>query len=141
MKSFIACPWILLSLVGVAFAQVDDARKEAGVCARCHVISVAEWGFSRHRQAATDCVACHGASEGHVIDERNNVKPDQIPRRAAVAEFCRTCHEDGCPKSTGTSVVPEVPPCPCAGSIPASHPSSATNGSSSLRPAGGVMTS
>ena len=102
MKSAFTCSGILLSLVCAGFAQVDDARREAGGCARCHVISVAEWGYSRHRQAGTDCIACHGASEGHVLDERNNVKPDAIPRQAAVAGLCRSCHEDGCPKLKDT---------------------------------------
>jgi hypothetical protein len=88
MKPRIPFCWILLLFVYGAIAQVDDARKDAGVCARCHVISVAEWGYSKHRKTGTDCIACHGASQGHVIDERNNVKPDQIPRRADVAKLC-----------------------------------------------------
>jgi formylglycine-generating enzyme required for sulfatase activity len=102
MKPRILFCWILLLFVYGASAQVDDARKDAGVCARCHVISVAEWGYSKHRKAGTDCIACHGASQGHVIDERNNVKPDEIPRRAAVARLCLSCHEDGCLKSKET---------------------------------------
>lgn len=102
MKSSFIWSWIFLSVACVGFAQVDEARKEAGVCARCHVISVAEWSYSRHRQSKTDCKACHGASEGHVLDERNKVKPDQIPRQTAVARLCLSCHEDGCPKSKDT---------------------------------------
>ena len=102
MKFPIRLSWVLLSFVGSTSAQVDDARKDAGVCARCHVISVAEWGYSKHRQKGTDCQACHGASQGHVIDERNNVKPDEIPHRAAVAKLCLSCHEEGCLKSKET---------------------------------------
>ena len=77
----------------------DAQLKQAGVCARCHVISVVEWGISRHQKVGIDCVACHGASRGHVADERNNVKPDRIPRAAAIASLCVTCHSGGCPKS------------------------------------------
>jgi formylglycine-generating enzyme required for sulfatase activity len=52
----------------------------------------------------TDCVACHGASRGHVIDERNNVKPDRIPRdAAAIVALCETCHTAGCPKTQQTA--------------------------------------
>jgi len=80
-------------------AAPDAQLKQAGVCARCHVISVVEWGISRHQQAGTGCVDCHGASRGHVIDERNNVKPDRIPHAAAIAGLCATCHKAGCPNS------------------------------------------
>lgn len=82
-----------------AQAQADSQLKQAGVCARCHVISVVEWGMSGHRRIGTDCIACHGASRGHVVDERNNIKPDRIPRAAAIAGLCATCHAAGCPKT------------------------------------------
>ncbi len=88
----------------VQAAPADEVRRDAGECARCHVISVAEWGYSAHRIAGTDCKACHGASQGHVIDERNNVKPDGLPRKAAIAELCRSCHEDDCPKANQKSL-------------------------------------
>ena len=89
--------FFLFALSGAA--QTDQQFKEAGVCARCHVISVVEWGMSRHSKAGIDCVACHGASQGHVKDERNNVKPKHIPRGAAVAGLCADCHKSGCPKT------------------------------------------
>ncbi|MCC6858686.1 MAG: SUMF1/EgtB/PvdO family nonheme iron enzyme [Bryobacterales bacterium] len=99
-----------LTMMGAALAaafaawagQQPAARTElqqAGVCARCHVVSVLEWGISGHRKTATDCVACHGESRGHVINERNEVKPDRIPRGTAVAGLCITCHQGGCPKT------------------------------------------
>jgi formylglycine-generating enzyme required for sulfatase activity len=95
----------LLLLLGLLAAglrgqqQPDRQLQEAGVCARCHVISVIEWGISKHWKAGTNCVACHGASQGHVIDERNNVKPDRLPHGEAIAGLCATCHQAGCPKS------------------------------------------
>ncbi len=79
--------------------QTDTQLKEAGVCARCHVISVVEWGMSAHRSAGTNCVSCHGESRGHVVDERNNIKPDRIPRGEKVASLCATCHQAACPKT------------------------------------------
>ena len=108
-------------------AQTSQDRyfREAGACARCHVISVVEWGMSGHTKAGTSCRACHGESRSHVIDERNNVKPDRIPRGAAVTGLCLTCHAQGCPKAkknTGCGVChhfhalvdpnkpPELPP-------------------------------
>ncbi len=97
--------WFLLALggslilaVSPAAAAEADARQAAGECARCHVISVAEWGCSGHFPRGVDCPACHGASQGHVRDERNNVKPDHRPRGAAVADLCRPCHTEGCPR-------------------------------------------
>ena len=91
------------------FAADDDARtrdvvpaefNQAGVCARCHVVSVLEWGISGHVNVETNCQACHGPSQGHVADERNQVKPDRLPRGVAIAgQLCSTCHEEGCPET------------------------------------------
>ena len=99
MKLSLLTLLLLLPALHSALAQLDDALQEAGACARCHAISVVEWGSSRHREEGTDCVACHGASRGHVVDERNNVPPDRLPRKAAIAALCLECHADGCPKT------------------------------------------
>lgn len=72
----------------------------AGVCARCHVVAVVEWGISRHREVQTTCQVCHGVSEGHVANERNEVKPQNIFRGDAIAQqLCSTCHDAGCPRT------------------------------------------
>ena len=96
---------ILVCLAGALQAQ--DKPKEfnqAGACSRCHVVSVMEWSLSKHEKAGTGCKSCHGESQGHVLDERNNVKPDRIPRSpAAVTALCVTCHAAGCPKSKETA--------------------------------------
>lgn len=84
-------------------SQTDQHLQQAGVCARCHVIQVMEWGMSGHPKAGTTCIACHGESLGHVKDERDNVKPDHIPHRAAIAALCATCHNAGCPKTQKTA--------------------------------------
>jgi len=101
MARMMTAAFLLAAAMAPAWPQAapDAQLKQAGVCARCHVISVVEWGITRHQQAGTGCVDCHGASRGHVIDERNNVKPDRLPRAAAIARLCVTCHAAGCPKS------------------------------------------
>ncbi len=120
----IVLPWLAL-----AWQDSDKQLKDAGVCARCHVISVVEWGVARHWKSGTNCVACHGVSEGHVIDERNNVKPDRFPHAAAIAGLCLDCHKDGCPKSGQKAscenchhvhalVNPNAPPPPAAPPAP-----------------------
>jgi formylglycine-generating enzyme required for sulfatase activity len=73
--------------------------KDAGVCARCHVVSSLEWGISKHHQVSVNCQSCHGPSRGHVVNERDEVKPDRIPHEAAVAHLCAGCHNAGCPKT------------------------------------------
>jgi hypothetical protein len=88
-----------LSLLSFVCGAQDEQFKLAGVCGRCHVISVVEWSMSKHRAVGTGCIQCHGASNGHVADERNNVKPDRLPREQAIAAFCGSCHEQGCPKT------------------------------------------
>src|SRR5262249_8488941 len=80
----------------------DETRAEfkaAGVCARCHVVSVLEWGISKHAAGRTACQKCHGPSKGHVANERNEVKPDRLPRGPRIAKTCMGCHDAGCPKT------------------------------------------
>ena len=89
--------------------STDDPKKpkavpaefeQAGVCARCHVVSVLEWGLSGHVEEETNCRECHGPSKGHVANERNEVKPDRLPHGKAIAkQLCATCHETGCPET------------------------------------------
>ena len=92
---------VLFLVPALAPAQNEEDKKfqQAGVCARCHVISVVEWGISKHQRVGTDCKACHGESQGHVIDERNNIKPDRIPHDAAIKGLCADCHKDQVAKS------------------------------------------
>ena len=79
--------------------EVAPELTAAGICARCHVVSVLEWGISGHVEAETNCQSCHGSSLGHVANERNEVKPDHLPRGDAIAkQLCADCH-DGCPKT------------------------------------------
>lgn len=89
----------ILALLSTVSRGQDEQFKLAGVCARCHVISVVEWSMSKHRDVGTGCTECHGVSKGHVVDERNNIKPDKLPREHAIAGLCNSCHDKGCPKS------------------------------------------
>src|SRR5439155_5258770 len=82
--------------------RVQPEFKAAGVCARCHVVSVLEWGISKHVAAKTTCQKCHGPSKEHVANERNEVKPDRLPRGAQIAKTCTNCHDAGCPKTQPT---------------------------------------
>ncbi len=93
---------VVLALLLITGAQAQDQQKQlksTGSCGRCHVASVLEWSVSKHEKSGTGCDACHGVSKGHIIDERNNIKPERIPRGAAIVTLCATCHTDGCPKS------------------------------------------
>ena len=83
---------LLLMAVATATAQQAKEFEQTDSCGRCHVSSVLEWSLSKHQQVSVNCVACHGASVGHVLDERNNVKPDRIPRGKAADALCLSCH-------------------------------------------------
>lgn len=80
-------------------SSIMGSRLEAGVCSRCHIVSVLEWGISSHVDAGTTCQECHGPSTAHVANERNEIKPDRLPRGEAIADLCSDCHEDGCPET------------------------------------------
>ncbi|MBL8241582.1 MAG: SUMF1/EgtB/PvdO family nonheme iron enzyme [Bryobacterales bacterium] len=89
------------TLAGLIFALTVAAQspqlKQAGVCSRCHVAQVLEWSVAtKHVAAQTNCQSCHGKSDGHVVNERNQVKPD-VP-----VPGCQTCHNQGCPKTKRT---------------------------------------
>jgi formylglycine-generating enzyme required for sulfatase activity len=92
---------LLLAFAARAQTSADPSRfREAGVCSRCHVAQVLEWSTSRHQNASVACQNCHGPSKAHVANERNEVKPDRLPRAAAIAVLCQTCHVPGCPKTS-----------------------------------------
>ncbi len=80
-------------------AATNPEFKAAGVCARCHVVSVLEWGISKHVASGTTCRDCHGQSRAHVANERNEVKPDTLPRGDQIARTCQRCHDTGCPET------------------------------------------
>lgn len=95
---------LFFAALAAAQPQQDPKFKQAGVCSRCHVVQVLEWSASGHTAAGTACQACHGPSQAHVANERNEVKPDRLPHgeREATA-LCASCHSAGCPKTANSS--------------------------------------
>ena len=77
-------------------ASSEEDFSPAHLCSRCHLNDMLEWRVSGHSQAGTTCVDCHGPSDGHVLDERNNIKPERVPHGTAIAALCRDCHQEGC---------------------------------------------
>lgn len=95
---------LIFALPVALWAQQEPSFRQAGVCSRCHVAQVLEWSASRHPRAATTCQSCHGPSTAHIANERNQVKPDRLPRGAeAISALCATCHSAGCPKTARTT--------------------------------------
>ena len=70
----------------------DEPNPMAG-CTLCHVDVGDLFAGSKHESEAIGCTACHGPSRGHVADENNHVKPDEVFARKDVDRLCGTCHE------------------------------------------------
>lgn len=98
---------LILFLAGVSCLPVRgdegaDVTREANPapsgamsgCSICHVDVEIESKSSRHVAEGIGCVDCHGASEGHILDENNDVKPDRVFSRADSVSLCNRCH--GC---------------------------------------------
>ena len=71
------------------------AEEQVGMCGTCHVDVVDDFAGSLHQAEDVGCVECHGPSEGHVEDENNEVKPEEVFARADVDRLCGECHR--CP--------------------------------------------
>lgn len=71
-------------------------------CPLCHVDIEDQFVGGIHFQQKVGCRTCHGPSEGHIADENNEVKPDELFARENVDRLCGRCHE--CSRS-----VPEEP--------------------------------
>jgi hypothetical protein len=67
-------------------------------CSLCHVDIEDEFLGSLHFEEKVGCITCHGPSEGHVADENNEVKPDEVFARPDVDRLCERCHECSRPK-------------------------------------------
>lgn len=67
-------------------------------CSICHVDIEDEFIGSLHFEEKVGCITCHGPSEGHLADENNEVKPDQLFARGDVRRLCERCHECSRPK-------------------------------------------
>lgn len=77
-------------------AEAKKANPMAG-CVMCHIDAGDAFKKSRHALEEIGCTDCHGPSKGHVADENNEVKPDEIFARKNVDAVCGDCHECGRP--------------------------------------------
>jgi hypothetical protein len=68
-------------------------------CSLCHVDIEDEFVGTLHFEEKVGCITCHGPSEGHLADENNEVKPDEVFARADVDRLCEKCHECLRPKA------------------------------------------
>jgi hypothetical protein len=88
-------------------------------CSLCHVDVEDEFVKTAHFTHKVGCRTCHGPSEGHLADENNEVKPDEIFARADVDRLCADCHqcERPAPAHAAGAQVPEHKVCTdCHGS-------------------------
>lgn len=86
----------------------NQGKNPLGGCLQCHVDMEAEHLASKHHSVSNmGCIECHGPSEGHLADENNEVKPDQIFAREDVDRLCGTCHK--CTRKDRTKTPAEEP--------------------------------
>jgi len=70
-----------------------EASNPLAGCVICHVDVGDAFEGSRHHREEIACTDCHGPSEGHVADENNAVKPDEVFAREDVDRLCGECHD------------------------------------------------
>jgi hypothetical protein len=78
--------------IALADADADTAKLLSG-CDLCHIDVVDEYVGTLHFKEGIGCIKCHGASDGHVRDENNDVKPEEVFARPNVDRLCGECHE------------------------------------------------
>ena len=83
-----------------------DENPLAG-CTMCHIDVEDEFVGGLHYKEKVGCKKCHGPSEGHVADENNEVKPDELFARKDVDRLCGKCHE--CPRPKEPKPAPAEP--------------------------------
>ena len=72
-------------------------------CSLCHVDVEDEYVDTTHFEESVGCKTCHGPSKGHLADENNEVKPDEMFARKDVDRLCAECHECDRPEPTKTA--------------------------------------
>jgi hypothetical protein len=87
-------------------ADPADKNPLAG-CTMCHIDVEDEFVGGVHYKEKVACVKCHGKSEGHVADENNEVKPEELFARKDVDRLCGVCHE--CPRPEEAKPAAEPP--------------------------------
>ncbi|MBL7041326.1 MAG: hypothetical protein ISR77_22000 [Pirellulaceae bacterium] len=71
-------------------------------CSLCHVDVEDEYVGTAHFKESVGCKTCHGPSKGHLADENNEVKPDEMFARKNVDRLCAECHDCDRPEPTKT---------------------------------------
>ena len=71
-------------------------------CSLCHVDVEDEYVGTEHFKESVGCKTCHGPSKGHLADENNEVKPDEMFARKNVDRLCAECHDCDRPEPTKT---------------------------------------
>ena len=79
-------------ILEVAAAGSTSKNPLAG-CTLCHVDIEDEFIGSRHFAEEVACIDCHGLSEGHLANENNEIKPDEMFAREDVDRLCGECHK------------------------------------------------
>ena len=93
-------PLLLLS-VCICSCSTDSTDKPASKrinplagCVMCHVDVEDEFVQSKHyRGLDGGCIDCHGPSGGHLADENNDIKPEEVFARKDVNRLCGVCHK------------------------------------------------
>lgn len=80
--------------------EISTDKNPLAGCQQCHVDIEDEYAVSLHFKQKASCKDCHGPSEGHLADENNEVKPDEVFARKDVDRLCGECHE--CSRPTAT---------------------------------------
>ncbi|MBN2295910.1 MAG: hypothetical protein JXM70_25995 [Pirellulales bacterium] len=74
--------------------DIDSQTKEIlGGCDTCHIDVADDFVGSLHFKEKIGCKKCHGSSDGHVSDENNDIKPDEVFARKDINRLCEVCHE------------------------------------------------
>ena len=81
-----------LAEMGLGGLESIDANPLGG-CVSCHVDVEDELKKGKHLAEEVGCIECHGPSDGHVRDENNEIKPDQVFARKDVDRLCGECHK------------------------------------------------
>jgi len=87
-------------------AEKKPKQNPLAGCTLCHVDIEDEYVESEHFEEKVACIECHGPSKGHIADENNEVKPDEVFARKDVDRLCSECHDCGRKIPPGWSDLP-----------------------------------
>jgi len=93
-----SCLWLPKKDSGVVGAPKSPRSGALSGCSICHANVEIQSAKSKHVVAGITCADCHGESEGHILDENNEAKPDRVFARADIDSFCESCHQCSLPK-------------------------------------------